>query len=52
MSSGAGLAQVLEVVLALYSVVVFATLAGVLGAYFLEGRGADGPRGQVRPGGS
>jgi voltage-gated potassium channel len=29
-------ADVLEVVLALYSVVVFATLAGVLGAYFLR----------------
>jgi voltage-gated potassium channel len=36
-----GLAQVLEVGLALYSVVVFATLAGVLGAYFLEGRGGS-----------
>lgn len=33
-----GLVQVLEVVLALYSVVVFATLAGTLGAYFLERR--------------
>jgi voltage-gated potassium channel len=31
-------AQVLEVVLAAFSVVVFATLAGSLGAYFLETR--------------
>lgn len=31
-----GLAQVLDVVLGAYSVVVFATLAGALGAYFLE----------------
>jgi len=30
-------AQVMEVVLAIFSVVVFATLAGTLGAYFLEG---------------
>lgn len=33
-----GFADVLEVGLALYSVVVFATLAGTVGAYFLEGR--------------
>ena len=31
-----GLARVVEVVLAVYSVAVFATLAGALGAYFLE----------------
>ncbi len=30
-------AQVLEVLLAIFSVVVFATLAGTLGAYFLDG---------------
>ncbi|MCZ2804529.1 hypothetical protein O2W18_05385 [Modestobacter sp. VKM Ac-2983] len=39
-----GLARFLEVALAVYSVAVFATLAGALGAYFLEGRreaGAD-----------
>jgi voltage-gated potassium channel len=36
------LARVVEVVLAVYSVAVFATLAGALGAYFLE-RGADRP---------
>jgi voltage-gated potassium channel len=33
-----GLAQVLDVVLAIWSVGVFAALAGTLGAYFLEGR--------------
>ena len=33
-----GLAQVLDVVLALYAVVFFATLAGILGAFFLEKR--------------
>lgn len=36
LSSASGLARVLEVVLAVYSVAVFATLAGALGAYFLE----------------
>lgn len=34
-----GFARTLEVVLAVFSVVVFATLAGSLGAYFLEARG-------------
>ncbi len=33
-----GFARFLEVALAVYSVAVFATLAGALGAYFLEGR--------------
>ena len=33
-----GLAKVLDVVLAVWSVGVFAALAGTLGAYFLEGR--------------
>lgn len=33
-----GAARVVEVVLAVYSVVVFATLAGALGAFFLERR--------------
>ncbi|WP_052090631.1 hypothetical protein [Modestobacter caceresii] len=37
-----GLARFLEVALAVYSVAVFATLAGALGAYFLEGRRAEG----------
>lgn len=35
-ASDAGIAQVLDVVLAAYAVVVFAALAGILGAYFLE----------------
>ncbi len=33
-----GFAQVLDVVLAVFSVIVFAALAGTLGAYFLESR--------------
>lgn len=33
-----GFAQVLDVVLAVFSVIVFAALAGTLGAYFLEAR--------------
>lgn len=41
LSTRAGIAQVLEVGLALYSVVVFATLAGVIGAYFVDGRKDD-----------
>ncbi|GAB3347461.1 hypothetical protein [Modestobacter lapidis] len=40
LSAGGQLARVLDVVLAVYSVAVFATLAGALGAYFLEGRRA------------
>ncbi len=38
LTAEAGLARILEVVLAVYSVAVFATLAGALGAYFLENR--------------
>ena len=38
LSTEAGFARVLEVALAVYSVAVFATLAGALGAYFLENR--------------
>ena len=38
MGSTHGLAQVLDVLLALYAVVFFATLAGILGAFFLEKR--------------
>lgn len=48
-----GLAQVLEVLLAVYSVVVFATLAATLGAYFLGSRASgDGQseRGNADPG--
>jgi voltage-gated potassium channel len=37
-----GFARILEVVLATYSVIVFATLAGSLGAYFLETRSERG----------
>jgi voltage-gated potassium channel len=39
-----GLAQVLDVLLAIWSVGVFAALAGTLGAYFLEGRREAGAR--------
>lgn len=38
-------AQVLEVVLAIFSVAVFATLAGTLGAYFLD---STGPRSEAQ----
>ncbi|WP_299954650.1 hypothetical protein [uncultured Modestobacter sp.] len=38
-----GLARFLEVALAVWSVAVFATLAGALGAYFLERRSAEPP---------
>lgn len=38
--SSSGVAQVLDVALALYAVVFFATLAGILGAFFLENRRA------------
>lgn len=39
-----GFAQILEVLLAIYSVVVFATLAGTLGAYFLDRTGREAAR--------
>lgn len=42
--------RVLEVVLAVYSVVVFATLAGALGAYFLRQREASDAAGPVPTG--
>ena len=38
LSAEGGLARLLEVVLAVYSVAVFATLAGALGAYFVNDR--------------
>ncbi|GAA4743782.1 hypothetical protein GCM10023328_26760 [Modestobacter marinus] len=45
-----GLARFLEVALAVYSVAVFATLAGALGAYFLENRrGAEADGAASRP---
>lgn len=34
--AGVGIARVIEVVLAVYSVAIFASLAGILGAFFLE----------------
>ena len=37
-----GIAQVLDVVLALYAVVFFAALAGIVGAFFVTKGGADG----------
>ena len=44
-----GLAQVLDVVLATYAVVVFGALAGVLGSFFLERRDEqDAPAGKPR----
>ena len=49
LSAGHGAARFLEVALAVYSVAVFATLAGALGAYFLENRrdAPDVPRTDV-----
>lgn len=41
--SPSGIAQILDVVLAFYAVVVFATLAGALGAFFFERRNAQAP---------
>ena len=38
LTGGQGIARVLEVLLAIYSVAIFASLAGILGAYFLERR--------------
>ncbi len=49
LTAGSGFARVLEVVLAVYSVAVFATLAGALGAYFLHDRRPEGP--PARPSG-
>jgi len=43
-SSPSGVAQILDVVLAVYAVVVFATLAGALGAFFFERQGDDANR--------
>ena len=41
MTDDSAFARILELLLAMYSVVFFATLAGTLGAYFLERRGED-----------
>ena len=48
LTAAGGLARALEVALAVYSVAVFATLAGALGAYFLER--SDGAVTGQRPG--
>ena len=45
-----GVARVVEVVLAVYSVAVFATLAGALGAYFLERPRSGGVTTEPGPG--
>lgn len=42
-ASKAGIAQVLDVVLALYAVVFFAALAGIVGAFFVETRRSLNP---------
>jgi voltage-gated potassium channel len=42
LTAAGGLARILEVVLAVYSVAVFATLAGALGAYFVDDRDRAG----------
>lgn len=55
MTDESSFARVLELLLAIYSVVVFATLAGTLGAYFLERRdeeAAAGPPPVSPPSGS
>lgn len=52
LSAQSAVARVAELVLAVYSVVVFAALAGMLGAYFLKSQapGApDGPSGPMGP---
>lgn len=41
MTDDSAFARIMEVLLAIYSVVIFATLAGTLGAYFLERRGEE-----------
>jgi voltage-gated potassium channel len=48
-----GLARLLQVLLAIYSVAVFATLAGSIGAYFLRREpDKDNAKNQVRAGGT
>ncbi|HEX6419809.1 MAG TPA: hypothetical protein VFZ77_15015 [Acidimicrobiales bacterium] len=44
-----GLARVLDVVLSAYAVVVFAALAGITGAYFIEHRDEQRPRTPAAP---
>ncbi|UOY01941.1 hypothetical protein [Blastococcus sp. PRF04-17] len=52
LTADGGLARVLDVVLAVYSVAVFATVAGALGAYFLGRERAIGLGGPAFPGAS
>lgn len=47
-SGDRSVAQIMDVVLALYSVVIFAAVAGALGAFFLENRRAAGGTGPER----
>jgi voltage-gated potassium channel len=51
LSADGGLARFLDVALAVYSVAVFATVAGALGAYFLD-RGATRPEDAAASGGA
>lgn len=48
MTDDSAFARVLELLLAIYSVVVFATLAGTLGAFFLERRGEEAAQASSR----
>lgn len=41
LTAAGGFARLLEVLLAVYSVAVFATLAGAVGAFFLRGSSAE-----------
>ena len=50
LSADTGLARVLDVALAVYSVAVFATLAGALGAYYLERRDDERPSAPAQTG--
>jgi voltage-gated potassium channel len=50
MGSDSGVAQLLDVVLALYAVVFFASLAGIAGAFFVEHRREAAGRGAARAG--
>lgn len=45
-----GVAQVMEVVLAVYSVAVFASLAGAVGAFFLERTAERAAEAEIDPG--
>lgn len=49
LTAGTGFTRLLDVILAIYSVVVFAALAGALGAYFLRGQSVAQPPPPVTP---